>query len=78
MLDHVTIGVSDIERSKTFYDAVLPMMRYCQFSALPGCMQRGRSSPVTEPRERLSSGSVSGLPSKLACMWPLHANQENQ
>jgi catechol 2,3-dioxygenase-like lactoylglutathione lyase family enzyme len=26
MLDHVTIGVSDIERSKAFYDAVLPVL----------------------------------------------------
>jgi catechol 2,3-dioxygenase-like lactoylglutathione lyase family enzyme len=26
MLDHVTIGVSDIERAKTFYDRVLPVL----------------------------------------------------
>ena len=48
MLDHVTIGISDIERSKAFYDAALRSLEKRRL--LPKCHmlqrnQKGRQFP---------------------------------
>lgn len=42
MLDHVSIGVADIARSKAFYDATLAPLGYTCLSASEGSLGYGR------------------------------------
>jgi catechol 2,3-dioxygenase-like lactoylglutathione lyase family enzyme len=41
MLDHVSIGVADVARAKTFYDAVLSPLGYRCLSESPGSLGYG-------------------------------------
>jgi catechol 2,3-dioxygenase-like lactoylglutathione lyase family enzyme len=52
MLDHVTIGVSDLERSKAFYDKALKAV------GIERLIQKAQNFSDTEPIRRPSSGSV--------------------
>jgi len=52
MLDHVTIGVSDLERSKAFYDKTLKAI------GINVCIQKAQNLSDTEPIRRPFSGSV--------------------
>ena len=52
MLDHVTIGVSDLERSKAFYDKALKAI------GIERLYSEGAEFSDTEPISRPSSGSV--------------------
>ena len=71
MLDHVSIGVSDIERSKTFYDQALKPLGIKRLYAEDGF--------ATDRTERRSSGSglakqcgrglTSPLPPRIALRW---------
>jgi catechol 2,3-dioxygenase-like lactoylglutathione lyase family enzyme len=44
MLDHVTIGVSDLERSKAFYDKALKRR-----SASNVCLQKAQNFRIQSP-----------------------------
>jgi catechol 2,3-dioxygenase-like lactoylglutathione lyase family enzyme len=46
MLDHVSIGVKDIARTKTFYDAVMKPLGYTCLSASEGSLGYGKEGVV--------------------------------
>lgn len=46
MLDHVSIGVRDIERSRRFYDTVLPALGYQRMMDVEATSGYGGETPV--------------------------------
>jgi catechol 2,3-dioxygenase-like lactoylglutathione lyase family enzyme len=66
MIDHVTIGVSDLERSRAFYRAALAPLGYAESphpSAVPGEIEFGRdgthpfaisTTPAVAPRAHVA------------------------
>jgi catechol 2,3-dioxygenase-like lactoylglutathione lyase family enzyme len=44
MIDHVSIGVADITRAKSFYDAALQPLGYACLSASDACLGYGRGA----------------------------------
>ena len=45
MIDHVSIGVRDLARATSFYDAVLATLGYAQLHAKPATIGYGKSYP---------------------------------
>ncbi|PLP58562.1 glyoxalase/bleomycin resistance/extradiol dioxygenase family protein [Mesorhizobium loti] len=64
MLDHVSIGVADQPRSKTFYDAVMVPLGYSCLSEAPGSLGYGRDQValwVLEVERPVPADMASGL-----------------
>ena len=65
MLDHVTIGVSDIEQSTKFYDRALGPLGITRLYA------KGNGSQAMASAQRPSSGSVGAIQPRQAPILPL-------
>jgi catechol 2,3-dioxygenase-like lactoylglutathione lyase family enzyme len=64
MINHLSIGVSDLERAKTFYDAVLAPLGYSCLSADAGSLGYGRETPslwILASRAPVAADPRSGL-----------------
>lgn len=61
MIDHVSIPVSDLERSEIFYSSVLALLGYLVLDKKPGTVGYGKSYPEfwINERECLSRDQVS-------------------
>jgi catechol 2,3-dioxygenase-like lactoylglutathione lyase family enzyme len=46
MIDHVSIGVRDIDRAKRFYDAVLKQLGYTCLVEIEGTLGYGKGAPA--------------------------------
>jgi catechol 2,3-dioxygenase-like lactoylglutathione lyase family enzyme len=45
MIDHVSVGVSDLDRSATFYEAILKPLGFSRLVTRPGTIGFGKSYP---------------------------------
>jgi catechol 2,3-dioxygenase-like lactoylglutathione lyase family enzyme len=64
MLDHVSIGIADVSRAKTFYDAVLSPLGYRCLSHSPGSLGYGRDAVafwVNAAESPIKADTASGL-----------------
>jgi len=87
MLDHVSLGVSDIDRSRRFYDAALRPLglvrivdfgagRGSDYGAAPGSLgvqfRRPRSPPAGATTARRGCGrSITPITTGLSCSTPM-------
>lgn len=63
MLDHVSLGVSDLEASAAFYDAVLAALGHRRLYEFPGAIAYGSQSPslwINLPLEGQANGGANG------------------
>ncbi len=64
MINHISIGVSDIVRAKRFYDAALAPLGYTCLSEAPGSVGYGRGSPalwISTVERPVPADAASGL-----------------
>lgn len=63
MLDHISLGVSDLEVSAAFYDAVMAALGHKRLYEFPGAIAYGHTYPglwINLPLEGEPNGSANG------------------
>src|ERR1700738_4413127 len=61
MIDHVSIGVSDLERATRFYQAVLAPLGYSQLRDRPGTVGFGKAHPEFWLNQRSGPVAADGM-----------------
>jgi catechol 2,3-dioxygenase-like lactoylglutathione lyase family enzyme len=64
MINHISIGVRDIARTKRFYDAALKVLGYKCLSESPGSLGYGRETPalwISVTKQPVPADEQSGL-----------------
>ncbi len=70
MLDHITIHVSDFERSRAFYLSALAALGYVARKTFETDMGFGVGEPDNENNPGGEFWIHEGTPARRACMWP--------